>query len=99
MSSPSAETTTLLSKPVWYYNSRYPNEVYRNPVDPNQIDPEQIRFLNGQFCATKQWQKDVLDKQNHVYPEDLGLDGIEPCNECGYHTGSFKDYQAHMRQH
>ena len=96
---PSPSTTTLLSKPVWYYNSRYPQEVYRSPVDPNQRDPESFHFLNGQFCATKEWQKEILDKQPHVFPEDVGIEAIDPCPECGYKTGSMKDFNAHMRSH
>lgn len=97
MSSPSM--TNLLPKPVWYYNSRYPNETYRCPSDPNQKDPETFSFLNGQFCATKEWQQDILDKQPHVFPEDVGVEALDPCPECGYRTGSSRDYQAHMRSH
>ena len=97
MSSPSE--TTPLSEPVWYYNSKFPNEVYTRPDDPNQIDPEVMRFVNGQFCATKQWQKDVLERQPHVYPEDIGIEAIDPCPQCGYKTGSYKDMQAHYRSH
>jgi hypothetical protein len=96
---PSPSMTNLLSKPVWYYNSRYKSETFSNPYDPNRRDPESFTFLNGQYCATKEWQKDVLDKQGHVYPEDIGMDAIDPCPECGYKTGSMKDFNAHMRSH
>ena len=85
-----------------YYGSDillFPNEVYTRPDDPNKIDPEVMRFVNGQFCATKEWQKDVLERQPHVYPEDIGIEAIDPCPQCGYKTGSYKDMQAHYRSH
>jgi len=99
MSSPSGRNANPLSEPVWYYNSKFPNEVYTRPDDPNKIDPEVMRFVNGQFCATKEWQKDVLERQPHVYPEDIGIEAIDPCPQCGYKTGSYKDMQAHYRSH
>ena len=96
---PSPSMATLLSKPIWYYNSKNKNETFSNPFDPNRRDPETFRFLNGQFMATKEWQKVVLDKQSHVFPEDVGIEAIDPCPECGYRTGSMKDFNAHTRSH
>ncbi len=91
--------------PIYFYNSRYPNEYFYEPNDANKHAGSAARgftgrtfgFERGQFIATEKWQADILRKVPHVFEADS--DEVHICEACGYGTRSFRDYKFHTKQH
>jgi hypothetical protein len=84
--------------PIFFYNSRYPNEKFIDPGDSNRDAPRSFKFARGQFIAREQWQVNILRKKPHVYEADFDED-LTPCDICGYTTRSLRDYSVHMQKH
>lgn len=90
--------------PVFFYNSRYPNERIYDPGDAQGRKGHQagdvarsLDFRGAQFIAREQWQIDLLRKIPHVREADL--EEPIPCEQCKYMTRSLRDYQDHIRKH